>query len=89
MQEFRDNLAFWQSIGIDGGHNILSGLGLSTEGIGQLTTVVGYVGTYATILDAINCAVQGDDIGTLANSLKAVMSITMERLASFVGTSIM
>lgn len=89
VQEFRDNLAFWQSIGLDGGHNILSGLGLSTEGIGQLTTVVGYVGTYATILDAINCAVQGDDIGTLANSLKAVMSITMERLASFVGTSIM
>ena len=89
VQEFRDNLAFWQSIGLDGGHNILSGLGLSTEGIGQLTTVVGYVGTYATILDAINCAVQGDDIGTLANSLKAVMSITMERLGSFVGTSVM
>ena len=89
VQAWRDDFNFWQSIGIDGGHNLLSALGFSTEGIGELTNIVGYLGTYATILDCANASIQGDDIGVASNSLKAILSITSAQASSVIGSSVM
>ena len=89
VQAWRDDYNFWQSIGIDGGHNLLSALGFSTEGIGELTNIVGYLGTYATILDCANASIQGDDIGVASNSLKAILSITSAQVSSVIGSSVM
>ena len=89
VQAWRDDYNFWQSIGIDGGHNLLSALGFSTEGIGELTNIVGYLGTYATILDCANASIQGDDIGVASNSLKAILSITSAQASSVIGSSVM
>ena len=89
VQAWRDDYNFWQSVGIDGGHNLLSSLGFSTEGIGELTNIVGYLGTYATILDCANASIQGDDIGVASNSLKAILSITSAQASSVIGSSVM
>ncbi len=89
VQAWRDDYNFWQSVGIDGGHNLLSSLGFSTEGIGELTNIVGYLGTYATILDCANASIQGDDIGVASNSLKAILSITSAQASSVIDSSVM
>ena len=89
VQAWRDDYGFWQSLGIDGGYNLVSSLGFTTDGIGELMNVVGYVGTYATILDAVNAAVQGDDIGVASNTLKSILSITSAQVSSVIGTSVM
>lgn len=89
VQAWRDDFDFWQSVGLDGGHSMLSSLGFSNEVVGNAIDAVGYVGTAATVLDVIASDLKGDAVGTASNTLKTIMGFASGQLASAVGTSIM
>jgi hypothetical protein len=89
ISEWKDNYGFWQSIGIDGGWNLLQALGLESEAIGHATDVVGYLGTAASIFDVINADLKGDNVGVAAGTLKTILSYASGQMASAIGTGIM
>lgn len=73
VQTWRDEYGFWQSIGLDGGYNMLSSLGFSAEALSNAVDVVGYLGTATTILDVISSDLKGDNLGVASNTLKAIL----------------
>lgn len=89
VMKFKNDVGLWQSLGIDGGYNLLVGLGLESEFLGQCADAVGYLGTAATILDVISADIRGDDTGVAANTLKTILGFASGQMASAIGTSIM
>ena len=89
IMKFKNDVGLWQSLGIDGGYNLLVGLGLESEFLGQCVDAVGYLGTAATILDVISADIRGDDTGVAANTLKTILGFATGQMASAIGTSIM
>lgn len=89
VMKFKNDAGLWQSLGIDGGYNLLVGLGLESEFLGQCADAVGYLGTAATILDVISADIRGDDTGVAANTLKTILGFASGQMASAIGTSIM
>ena len=89
IMKFKSDVGLWQSLGIDGGYNLLVGLGLESEFLGQCVDAVGYLGTTATILDVISADIRGDDTGVAANTLKTILGFATGQMASAIGTSIM
>ena len=89
IQAWRDDYSFWQSIGLDGGHNLLSAAGLTSDAISKCVDIVGYLGTAATVLDVAKADLQGDDVGVASNTLKAILGFTTGQAASAIGTSMM
>lgn len=89
LKVWKDDISFWQTVGIDGGWNLLQGLGFSSDAVNNATTLVGRLGTATAIFDVINADVKGDDIGVVSNSLKAILGFASSEAASAVGTSIM
>lgn len=89
FQKWKSDVGFWQTIGIDGGYNLISGLGFESEFLGECVNVVGYLGTASTVLDVIGDAIQGDDTGVATNTLKTILGFATGQMASAIGTSIM
>ncbi len=89
IQAWRDNYSFWQSVGIDGGWNLLQSIGFQPEAISNACDYVGYLGTTATIFDVAAADLKGDDIGVAANTLKAICGFVSGKMASAIGTGIM
>lgn len=89
IMKFKNDVGLWQSLGIDGGYNLLVGLGLESEFLGQCADAVGFLGTAATVLDVISADIRGDDTGVAANTLKTILGFTAGQAASAIGTSIM
>ena len=89
IRAWKDDVAFWQSVGIDGGYSLLTALGFESEFIGNFCDIMGNVGTAVTCLDVIGAAINGDNIGVASNTLKVIMAATVGKMASAIGTSIM
>lgn len=89
IRAWKDDVGFWQSVGIDGGYSLLTALGFESEFLGGFFDIMGNMGTASTILDVIGADIRGDDIGVASNTLKTVMSLTVGKMASAVGTGIM
>lgn len=89
FQKWKSDVGFWQTIGIDGGYNLISGLGFESEFLGECVNVVGYLGTASTVLDVIGDAIRGNDTGVATNTLKAILGFATGQMASAIGTSIM
>lgn len=89
IMKWKSDVGFWQTIGIDGGYNLISGLGFESEFLGECVNVVGYLGTASTVLDVIGDAIQGDNIGVASNTLKTILGFATGQMASAIGTGIM
>ncbi|MBP5364498.1 MAG: C10 family peptidase [Bacteroidales bacterium] len=89
VSEWKDNMGFWQSIGLDGGWNYLQAMGFESEALGHAIDAVGYLGTALTIYDVVKADIKGDEVGVASNSLKAILGLSSSVLSSAIGTAIM
>ena len=89
IQAWRDDYSFWQSVGLDGGWNLLQAIGFQPDAVSEACDLVGFMGTMFTIYDVAAADIKGDDISVAANTLKAICGFVSGKLSSAVGTSIM
>ena len=89
VQAWRDDFGFWQTIGIDGGWNALQAVGFQPEDVGHACDVVGYIGTFLTVLDVAAADLRGDDQAVLEGTLKGIYGFVSGQLASVIGTTVM
>lgn len=89
IMKWKDDYSFWQSVGIDGGYNLLSSLGFTTDAVSNAVDVVGYLGTAMSTLDVIAADIKGDDTGVASNTLKTVLGFATGQMSSAIGTGIM
>lgn len=89
IRAWKDDVGFWQTVGIDGGYTLLTALGFESEVLGDMFNIMGNLGTAVTCLDVVGAAVNGDDVGVAANTLKVIMAATVGKMASAIGTNIM
>ena len=89
IRAWKDDVGFWQTVGIDGGYTLLTALGFESEFLGDIFNIMGNLGTAVTCLDVVGAAVNGDDVGVAANTLKVIMAATVGKMASAIGTNIM
>ena len=89
VQAWRDDFGFWQTVGIDGGWNALQAVGFQPEDVGHACDVVGYIGTFLTVLDVAAADLRGDDQAVLAGTLKGINGFVTGQLASVIGTTVM
>ena len=89
VQAWRDDFSFWQTVGIDGGWNALQAVGFQPEDVGHACDMVGFIGTFLTVLDVAAADLQGDDQAVLVNTLKGINGFVSGQLASAIGTAVM
>lgn len=89
IKQFRSDMEFWKGIGIDGGWNLLQGLGFSSELVSNATDLVGHLGTEMVILDLIAAQIRGDDLAAKQAKLSLILNFAMEHLSTAIGTSAM
>ena len=89
IMKWKNDVGFLQTIGLDGGYNLLTALGFESEFLGKCVEVAGYLGTASTVLDVIRADIRGDDVGVASNTLKAILGFATGQMASAIGTSIM
>lgn len=89
LQQFRSDMEFWKGIGIDGGWNLLQGLGCSSSLIDNATKIVGDLGTELVILDLIAAEIKGDDMAAKQAKLSLILNFAVEHLSTAIGTSAM
>ena len=89
VRKWKDDMGFWQAIGLDGGYAMLKSIGFGTEAMDKITDKLGTVGLMLTILDVVSADINGDDTSVAANTLKAILSFASGTMASAIGTSIM
>lgn len=87
--KFKEDMGFWQNVGLDGGYSMLSSLGFTPEAIDNAVEVVGYIGIAMTILDVIAADLKGDDLGVAANTLKSILAFATSQMSSAIGTGVM
>ena len=89
IRAWKDDVSFWQTVGIDGGYTLLTALGFESEFLGDVFNIMGNLGTAVTCLDVVGAAINSDDVGVAANTLKVIMAATVGKMASAIGTNIM
>ena len=89
IRAWKDDVSFWQTVGIDGGYTLLTALGFESELLGDFFNIMGNLGTAVTCLDVVGAAVNDDDVMVAANTLKVIMAATVGKMASAIGTNIM
>lgn len=89
IRAWKDEVGFWQTVGIDGGYTLLTALGFESEVLGDMFNIMGNLGTAVTCLDVVGAAINNDDVGVAANTLKVIMAATVGKMASAIGTNIM
>lgn len=89
IRAWKDDVSFWQTVGIDGGYTLLTALGFESEVLGDMFNIMGNLGTAVTCLDVVGAAINNDDVGVAANTLKVIMAATVGKMASAIGTNIM
>lgn len=87
--KFKEDMSFWQSVGLDGGYSMLSSLGFTPEAVDHAVEVVGYMGIAMTILDVIAADLKGDDLGVATNTLKSILAFATSQMSSAIGTGVM
>jgi hypothetical protein len=91
--KFKDDMAFWQSIGLDVVYNcfnsVANSYGFTFETLDNVSQAMGYLGLAVSILDVARAEIEGDDVGVAAGSLNTILSYTLGQAASAIGTPIM
>ncbi len=89
VEKWKEDLGFWQTIGLDGGYNLLKGLGFNYESVDKAIGIVGKLGTRLTILDVALADIKDDEAGVAANTIKAINSIIGSHLGTIFDTSVL
>ncbi len=94
--EFKNDMAFWQSAGLDvffnaanGSLGAINGYKPFAEELENAVTAMGYLGTALSILDVARADLRGDDIGVAAGTLSSILNFATGQMASAIGTPIM
>ena len=94
IREYKDEMGFWQSVGLDGIYNAVTSiseplLDFKPEALDHAVTAMGYLGTALSILDVVGADIKGDDVGVLKGTLSTVLNYTSGQMAAAIGTPIM
>ena len=89
LQQFRSDMEFWKGIGIDGGWNLLQGLGCSSDLIDGATKFVGHLGTELVFLDLIAAEITGDDLAAKQAKLSIILNVAVDHLSTAFASSAM
>ncbi|MCR5361713.1 MAG: C10 family peptidase [Bacteroidales bacterium] len=94
IQEFKSDLQFWQSVGLDGLWNVIRGTGEAVcdfrpEKLDKLVEGMGYLGTALSILDVAAADIKGDNVGVASGTLSTIMNFATGQMASAIGTPVM
>ena len=94
VRKFKDDMALWQSVGLDGFYNGIVSvteplLDFKPEAIDHAVTAMSYIGTFMNILDVVGADIRGDDVGVAAGTLNTILGYTTNQLAAAIGTPIM
>ena len=94
VREFKDEMGFWQSVGLDGVYNAVTSiteplLDFKPEALDHAVTAMGYLGTAMSILDVVGADIKGDDVGVVKGTLSTVLNYTGGQMAAAIGTPIM
>lgn len=87
IRKWKEDYSFWQTVGLDGGYNLLSGIGFSQANVDKAVSIVGWLGTALTFLDVVAADIKGDNLGVAVNSLKTINSIAGAYASAAVGTT--
>jgi len=94
VNQFREEMGLWQTLGLDGLWNIVSGtanaaIGFDPERLNELINGFGTLGTFISIYDVARAEAHGDDIAVASGALKTILNHTLARASYHLGTPIM
>ena len=94
INEFKDEMSFWQSVGLDGFYNLVVSvtdplLNFKPEAIDNAVTYMGYLGTAISIVNVAGADIKGDDIGVASGTLSTILNYSTGQMAAAIGTPIM
>ena len=94
VNQFKDEMSLWQSVGLDGVYNMVTSvteplLKFKPEAIDHAVTAMGYLGTAISIVNVAGAAIKGDDVGVASGTLSTILNFATGQMASAIGTPIM
>jgi len=94
VRKFKDDMALWQSVGLDGFYNGIVSvtepfLNFKPEAIDNAVTAMSYIGTFMNILDVVGADIRGDNIAVASGTLNTILNFATGQMASAIGTPIM
>ncbi|MBO7069011.1 MAG: C10 family peptidase [Bacteroidaceae bacterium] len=94
IQEFKSDLQFWQSIGLDGVWNVIRGTGEAVydfrpEKLDKLVEGMGYLGTALSILNVAAADIKGDNVEVASGTLSTIMNYAARQKSAYIGTPVM
>lgn len=94
LYTFKDEMALWQSVGLDGLWSIVRGAGeplfdFRPEAIDNAVTLMGYLGLALTIFDVARADASGDDIAVASGTLKTILSYSNMLIGTQIGTPVL
>lgn len=92
--QFKDDMMLWQSVGLDGLYNIVTGiteplLNFKPQALDNAVSAMGYLGTAMSILDVVAADIKGDDVSVAAGTLNTILNYAGGQMAAAIGTPIM
>ena len=94
VRKFKDDMALWQSVGLDGFYNGIVSvtepfLNFKPEAIDNAVTAMSYIGTFMNILDVVGADIRGDNVAVASGTLNTILNFATGQMASAIGTPIM
>lgn len=89
VDKFKEDFGFWQTVGLDGGYNLIKSIGFDYKSVDDAVGVVGKLGTAMAILDVALADIKGDEAALAANTAKAINSIIGMHLGAIFDASIL
>ncbi len=94
VRQYKDEVALWQAIGLDGFYNMVVSiseplLNFKPDAIDKTVSMMSYVGTTISILDVIGADIRGDNIAVASGTLSTILNFTTGQLSAAIGTPIM
>lgn len=94
VRKFKDDMALWQSVGLDGFYNGIVSvtepfLNFKPEAIDNAVTAMGYIGTFMNILDVVGADIRGDNVAVASGTLNTILNFATGQMASAISTPIM
>lgn len=91
--QFKDEMALWQSVGLDGLWAAVRGTGeaiwdFRPEKLDAIADGFGYLGLALSILDIARAEANGDDIGVAAGSLKTILGYSTMMAGKAIATPV-
>ncbi len=94
INEFKDEMSFWQGVGLDGFYNLITSvtdplLNFKPDAIDNAVTAMGYLGTAISIVNVAGADIKGDDVGVASGTLSTILNFATGQMAAAIGTPIM